>query len=673
MASGELEARHAELEAKLALLSNTTAELRSATNTSWVLSSVALVVLMQLGFAMLESGSVRSHNVIATYMKNLLDFVVGTSVACTVGYYIAYGVHPLAIVGDRDTGEPELFLFHVAFQATAATIVSGAMAERTTIGAYTIVAAAVSTVYCVGVRFTWGGGWMSEMGFHDFAGAGVVHMFGGTAALVGAWLLGPRLGRWDASMQGDFVPHNISSLIGGTILLLVGWLGFNPGSSLGLADATQQAAAASAAMVTVIAASAAALFETLVSLVASRGTCVDVLGFCNALLAGLVAITSGCDAMDAPGAIATGVLAVFAYHSAVRLLKFNEIDDVVEAFAVHGASGLWGCIATGLFHRHDGLLTAGRGDLLGYQLLGCTVLAGLSVGTTLVTAGFLNRIGWLRVTTEQEITGLDHEFGLTAYVQKSQALRHCAGVSIVLRENGYTAEDLLTAIKALKHNIYKPFTPQAACKKLEGEVLDIMNHFEFSNLGSVKHLAFLSHHKADAGDAARIFFDNIKRLLETSACDRIRNSESVRSMEEKDVVFLDSTDLKLLSQLVEDVSSSANYILMLSRQTLQRPWVLVELCTAMMSSVNIQVVLIEYPGKHNDPKTFRFPDDLDSAIADWEGYIASSSKQDQNSVEKTPKFLRKCLRRRTAGDQTFGTGTGNRNRKSIRKSVVLRA
>ena len=180
------------------------------------------------------------------------------------------------------------------------------------------------------------------------------------------------------------------------------------------------------------------------------------------MLAGLVAITGGCDVIDGPGAIVTGVVAAFVYKGAVKLRTHFRVDDVVDAFAVHGANGLWGCIATGLFHRHQGLFTTGSGALLGYQITGCLFLVALAFVPTLLVALALHRAGWLRISYEQEIVGLDAEFGLMAYVEKSLVLRRCEGAAILLREKGYTAENVLDGLKELRDIIYRPFTPQAA-------------------------------------------------------------------------------------------------------------------------------------------------------------------------------------------------------------------
>eukprot|EP00966_Prymnesium_polylepis_P028360 656450-Prymnesium_polylepis.1 len=226
------------LETKLAELQASTdartEELADSADTAWIIVQGSFVVLMQLGFAQLEAGTVREHNVIATYAKNMLDFIVGTVAALAIGYFIAYDVHALLPVDDGGP-KPDAFFSYLCFQGTAATIVSGAMAERTGIVAYIVISAMLSCVqYALAVRMTWAGGFLSQRQppFHDFAGAGIVHLLGGVAALAGAAAVGPRNRRWVLS-AAHFSPHNIPSVICGTILLWVGWYGFNTGSTGG--------------------------------------------------------------------------------------------------------------------------------------------------------------------------------------------------------------------------------------------------------------------------------------------------------------------------------------------------------------------------------------------------------------------------------------------------------
>jgi len=315
------------------------------------------------------------------------------------------------------------------------------------------------------VRFTWGGGFLAERGFHDFAGSGVVHLVGGAAALVGARVVGPRQGRFDPALAHEFVPHNVPSVLGGTLLLLVGWFGFNPGSTQAIATEDDARTAALSAMVTIIAGTTAAATALCVGLLRSHGRAIDLLAMANALLAGLVAICAGADVIDPAPAVAVGVIGALAYISCDKLVRVSHIDDIVEATAVHGASGAWGCIAVGFFHRRDGLCYTGSAVLLGEQLIGCVVLCALSAPLTLLTALLLRRARLLRVTGEQESHGLDREFGLMAYYTVSEAQRalgRCSHVAALLKEENLTAEGLLEALTELRGIISRPFTPQAS-------------------------------------------------------------------------------------------------------------------------------------------------------------------------------------------------------------------
>ena len=698
-------------EERLRLLETRLAALADATDTSWVISAAALVILMQLGFAMLEAGTVRVHNVITTYCKNVVDFVVATLVACLWGYQIAYNVNPLALGEPSERShEHERFVIHVAFQAVATTIVSGAMAERTTVLGYGVVSVLVSTVFCIGVRLTWGGGWLNERGFIDTAGSGVVHLLSGAAALAGIYAVGPRMGRWDLAMQSSFVPNSIPSVITGALLLFVGWFGLNPGSTLGMASQSQRHAAAASAMATVLAASSSTMAMVTMSLVSSRGRRLDIMAATGALLSGLVSITAGCDVIDPWASLIVGAVAAPVFRaSSVMLRSKLRIDDVVDAFAVRGATGAWGCVAVGLFHRHEGLLVAGRASLLGSQLLGCVVLASLGGGITLLGALVLRRLGCLRCTEETEIIGLDNEFGLSPWAdtERSRKLQRCAGAANLLQKKGFSPVDVVDALYCLREIICRPFTPQAADYKLDGEVMDILRHLSgepstriacdanedegqqpdaypiisslplppislppsahnmnktdntrplFTRANTqpmaqpkvkVKHVAFLSHHKEDAGDGARIFKDTASRLLSGTqgwgaqkGAEELQGStpKRLRQLAEKEhienLIYLDSAELKDLNKLLDDVEASANYIIMLSRHVLERPWVLAELCAAHKSGKNIIAVLVEYPRKQDDPKAFRHPLDLEAAISEWREFANTASKGRRRSSRK---------------------------------------
>ena len=252
------------VEATLAALNRTVAALRqdqhvvyTALDTSWLTQCAASILLMQIGFAMLEAGAVREQNAIATYTKNVLDLTTGSLIATFWGYQLAYGTHPLD--DSLDSADKMSFFVYLTFQATAATIVSGSMAERTSLFGYLVISCFVSGVlFPLATAWTWGGGFLSSLDppFQDFAGSGVVHLVGGTTALVGAWAVGPRMHRWDPSCASEFVPHNVPSMLAGMLFLWVGWYGFNPASTRHMSSAHDVEAASNAVATTTIAAAA---------------------------------------------------------------------------------------------------------------------------------------------------------------------------------------------------------------------------------------------------------------------------------------------------------------------------------------------------------------------------------------------------------------------------------
>ncbi|KAL1498704.1 hypothetical protein AB1Y20_014015 [Prymnesium parvum] len=444
-----LVAQVAQLERALSELSDCGA----AQDTAWVLTCGALVFLMQLGFAMLEAGAVREQNVIATYMKNLLDLLLGTLAGVFFGYYLANGVHPLNIGAGAPGFEQRSFFFYTAFQSTAATIVSGAVAERMSIIGYSILSILMSGfVYAMAVRLTWGGGWLLDRGFHDFAGSGVVHALGGAAALVSCYVVGPRHDRWDPQSANLFAPQSVPSVLSGTLILWVGWYGFNSGSTTAMSSADDARVASNAALVTTIGACAGGCTALLLSLAKTWYTrdsaSHDILTMANGVLAGLVSITAGCDAIDAKWAIPIGALGAVACDLGVRLRVKLKIDDVVDAFAVHCCAGVWGVVAVGLFHYERGLFISGDGEQLGWQLVGAILLVLLGSVPVGVVVVVLRRFELLRVSEDDETKGLDHLFGLTAYAQTDKVLQHLTAIDGILRSYGYQGT-LIQALEAV--------------------------------------------------------------------------------------------------------------------------------------------------------------------------------------------------------------------------------
>ena len=606
-------------------------------DTAWMLLCATLVVLMQLDFARFEAGSVRSMNIVCTYAKNMLDFVLGIIVACLWGFSLATGSSALSGGGDSISEKREhatAFFFHVALQSASATIVSGAMAERTTVSAYGFLSILVSGLnYSLASRWVWGGGWLSSLSppVHDHAGSGVVHVIGGFSALAGAAAVGPRLGRWDASKARSFLPQDVPSLISGAFLLWVGWFGLNCGSSFSVSSPGTVFTAANAAMTTTLSAAAGASVAGLYSAVNLREGVLDIVAMANGVIAGLVSITAGADCIDAGLSLLVGAVGGLFFSSMIWVTQhIIMVDDVVGAFAMHGMCGAWGLVAVGLFHRTDGLFMGGGGNLLGSQLLGMVVLAALGFIPTFGVAHLLHRAERLRASTEDERRGLDKVW-LSPHRVRSEALSRCATAASALKSCGYDPAQMLDALKALKGIIHRPFTPQAGDHKLEGEVADILHHCvghaadeawggDNSNPESRKDFfGFLSHHKLDAGDAARIFVDNARRIVQERPDQR-------KYGKIENLMFLDTNNLKELNNLLTYVRASKNYLLLLSRDTLNRPWVLAELCAAHQDGCSLHSVLVEFPGREKNSKMFRFPQDLDAAISEWTDYYLHIQK-----------------------------------------------
>ena len=407
----------------------------SSVNTIWVLLGAALVFFMQAGFSMCEAGFTRAKNTGNILMKNLMDFCIGTPCFWLVGFGIMFGagtklfgwIDPM-IMKDYShvlpAGVPlwAFAIFQTVFCATSATIVSGAMAERTKFSAYCIYSAAISLIiYPVSGHWIWGGGWLSELGFHDFAGSTAVHMVGGVCALIGAKMLGPRIGKYDKKGKPRAIlGHNLTFAALGVFILWFCWFGFNGASTVAM---DSDAAVQSAGLI---------FFNT--NLCAAVACCVtliftwlrygkpDVSMTYNAALAGLVGITAGCDAVSPLGAAIMGIVFGIVIVLAVEFFdKVAKIDDPVGAISVHGICGALGTVFTGLFatgiSTEKGLFYGGGFHFLGVQALGVvSVIIYVAVVMTIVFFVIKNTIG-LRVDTEDEIAGLDvSEHGLlTAY------------------------------------------------------------------------------------------------------------------------------------------------------------------------------------------------------------------------------------------------------------------
>jgi Amt family ammonium transporter len=410
--------------------------LQTTLDNVWILVAALLVLFMQAGFALVEAGLTRAKNVANVMMKNLMDLCFGALSFFAVGFAIAFGGGFDGIgrfvggggwfLGDGAFTYGNLtpftfFIFQVAFAATAATIVSGAMAERTQFKSYIAYSIVVSAlIYPIVVRWQWGGGWLYQLStpFHDFAGSSIVHLTGGIAAFAGTRALGPRIGKYGADGKVNVIAgHSIPLVITGCFILLIGWFGFNPGSQLGadpvigrIALATLLAGSAGAAV---------AMFTTWY-----RGK-PDVAMAGNGLLAGLVGVTAGCYAVTTVGAVIIGAISGLLVIGSVHMFDKFKIDDPVGAISVHGVCGVFGTIAVGLFSNESsegfiskGLFYGGGTDQLVSQIIGVLGISAFVLVASTILFAVIKRTMGLRVSPEEELAGLDmFEHGSLGYGQ----------------------------------------------------------------------------------------------------------------------------------------------------------------------------------------------------------------------------------------------------------------
>ena len=404
----------------------------------WFLIGAALVFWMQAGFAMCEAGFTRAKNTGNIIMKNLMDFCIGTVVFILIGFGLLLGEDLAGIIGrpgfDIFTNYANFdwsnFVFNLVFCATTATIVSGSMAERTKFISYCVYSAVISAIiYPIEAHWIWGGGFLSQIGFHDFAGSTAIHMVGGISALIGAAFLGPRIGKFERDKSGKvtkvnaFPGHNLVAAALGVFILWLGWYGFNGAAATSIEQL-------GSIFVTTTIAPALATVTCMIFTWVKYGK-PDVSMCLNAALAGLVAITAPCDVTDAFGAIVIGIVAGLLVCFGVWFLDYKlHVDDPVGAVAVHCLNGIWGTIAVGLFatntapgysiadaagNEMTGLFYGGGFKLLGIQLIGFLAVAAWTAVMITITFLVIKAVLGLRVSEEEEILGLDStEHGLAS-------------------------------------------------------------------------------------------------------------------------------------------------------------------------------------------------------------------------------------------------------------------
>ncbi|GET31031.1 ammonium transporter [Prolixibacter sp. SD074] len=394
-------------------------------DTVWVLVAAVLVMFMQPGFAMVEAGFTRAKNTANILMKNLMDFSVGSLAFWLVGFSLMFGGDIGGLIGKpnlfftasygNDIPDLAILFFQTVFAATAATIVSGAVAERTKFSTYLIFSVVITLfIYPVSGHWVWGGGWLSELGFHDFAGSTVVHSVGAWLGLAGAIMVGPRIGKYNGKSKA--IPgHNLTFGALGVFILWFGWFGFNPGSQLAAAGSDNSHAISLIFITTNLAAAAGALSSMLVSWGRYKFPSLSLT--LNGALAGLVAITAGCDTVTPGGAIAIGAIAGIILVFGVEFIDQKlHIDDPVGAVSVHGLGGAAGTLMVGLFSTNGGLFYGGGAHLLGIQALGVLAVMAWSLGTGYILFKLLKSTIGLRVSRRIEEEGLDvYEHGESAY------------------------------------------------------------------------------------------------------------------------------------------------------------------------------------------------------------------------------------------------------------------
>ncbi len=395
----------------------------SSVDTIWILLGAALVFFMQPGFAMLETGLTRAKNAGNIVMKNFMDFALGTVFFWILGFGLMFGTDFHGIIGipdpfvqnfhvADDAGFPDMafLIFQTVFCATSATIVSGAMAERTKFSVYCVYSVLISLlIYPISGHWIWGGGWLQDLGFHDFAGSTCVHMVGGVCALVGAWILGPRIGKYNKDGSVNAIPgHSLPLACLGMFILWFGWFGFNGCSTVSMTGDEMLISASTIFVTTNMAAAAGACTAMIVTWIHYGKP--DVSMTLNGGLAGLVAITAGCDVVSVAGSFFIGIISGAVIVFLVEFIDQKmKIDDPVGAVAAHGGCGALGTILTGLFSVKDGLLYTGEAHYFLIQVLGVCVVALYVFVVINIVFRVLNATMGLRVTPEEEINGLDFE------------------------------------------------------------------------------------------------------------------------------------------------------------------------------------------------------------------------------------------------------------------------
>lgn len=402
-------------------VTNQITEINSAFDILWILMAGVLVFLMQAGFTLVEAGFTRSKNTINIIMKNVMDLCIGSLGFWAIGYTLMYGESIGSFIGtpslffDVD-GQMHNLFFQTVFCATAATIISGAVAERTKFSTYLILSLVMTVfIYPISGHWVWqGSGWLTKLGFVDFAGSTVVHSVGGWAALVAAYLVGPRIGKYTDGKSNAIPGHNMMYGALGVLILWFGWFGFNGGSELAISGAHAKNVS-NVFITTNLAAAAGAIVAMFYTWIKYKKP--DVSMTLNGALAGLVGITAGCAAVSNGGALAIGAICGLIVVLAITFIDEKlKIDDPVGAISVHGVCGALGTILVGVFAIDGGLLYGGGFSKIGIQAVGVFAIGAWAITTTFVVLFILKKTLGLRVSEKDETEGLDiTEHAMNAY------------------------------------------------------------------------------------------------------------------------------------------------------------------------------------------------------------------------------------------------------------------
>ena len=411
---------------ELATTAGVAASTINSLDTVWVLLAAMLVFFMQPGFTMVEAGFTRSKNTANILMKNFVDFMVGTVLFWAIGFGLMHGtgngfigemhLFDWTFIGDSNIPAEATLIFQTMFCATAATIVSGGMAERTKFSAYIAISVIISLlIYPIEGHWTWGGGWLSELGFHDFAGSTVVHACGGFITLAGVIVLGPRIGKYRNGKSVAIPGHNLAYGVLGVFILWMGWFGFNPGSQLAASGTANATAISHVFCTTNMSAACGGLAALFLTWVVYGKPLLSMV--CNGVLAGLVGVTAGCDLVSIGGSAIIGLVSGCVMVGSVAFVdKKLHLDDPVGAISVHGVCGVLGTLMTGLLATEGGLFYGGGVHFFLIECLGALVTIAWAFGLGFLSFFVLDKTMGIRVAPRVEEEGLDvYEHGETAY------------------------------------------------------------------------------------------------------------------------------------------------------------------------------------------------------------------------------------------------------------------